>query len=129
MILPTGKDNALVVLLYVTRSRAEKSLAIVVYPQPLLAKQNAIDAGWLKESEIETLVIRTGDFSTSSYRYKIDEDTDQEWLPTFATDGESMYLGSPEAPPPLEQMLRGGKAPTVIFASLMYLQCPSKAHC
>ena len=43
-------------------------------------------------------------FSTSSYRYEIDEETDQEWLPSFATEGESMYLGSPEAPPPPEQV-------------------------
>lgn len=54
-----GKDNALARtsrLLYVTCSRAEKSLAIVVYtPQPVLAKQNVIDAGWLKENEIEIL--------------------------------------------------------------------------
>ncbi|MNG30643.1 hypothetical protein D3C84_1162960 [compost metagenome] len=54
-----GKDNALARtrrLLYVTCSRAEKSLAIVVYtPQPALAKQNVIAAGWLKENEIEIL--------------------------------------------------------------------------
>lgn len=54
-----GKDNALGRtrrLLYVTCSRAEKSLAIVVYtPQPALAKQNVIAAGWLKENEIEVL--------------------------------------------------------------------------
>lgn len=54
-----GKDNALARtrrLLYVTCSRAEKSLAIVVYtPQPALAKQNVVAAGWLKESEVEIL--------------------------------------------------------------------------
>jgi DNA helicase-2/ATP-dependent DNA helicase PcrA len=54
-----GKDNALARtrrLLYVTCSRAEKSLAIVVYtPQPELAKRNVIAAGWLQESEIEIL--------------------------------------------------------------------------
>ena len=54
-----GKDNALARtrrLLYVTCSRAEKSLAIVVYtPQPTLAKQNVVAAGWLKESEVEIL--------------------------------------------------------------------------
>ncbi|GLO15416.1 hypothetical protein PPUJ20028_40010 [Pseudomonas putida] len=54
-----GKDNALARtrrLLYVTCSRAEKSLAIVVYtPQPTLAKQNVVAAGWLEESEIEVL--------------------------------------------------------------------------
>lgn len=54
-----GKDNALARtrrLLYVTCSRAEKSLAIVVYtPQPALAKQNVVDAGWLQESEVEIL--------------------------------------------------------------------------
>lgn len=54
-----GKDNALARtrrLLYVTCSRAEKSLAIVVYtPQPELAKQNVIAAGWLKDSEIKIL--------------------------------------------------------------------------
>lgn len=54
-----GKDNALARtrrLLYVTCSRAEKSLAIVVYtPQPTLAKQNVVAAGWLRESEVEIL--------------------------------------------------------------------------
>lgn len=54
-----GKDNALARtrrLLYVTCSRAENSLAIVVYtPQPTLAKQNVVAAGWLEESEIEIL--------------------------------------------------------------------------
>lgn len=56
---------------------------------------------------LKTLAERDGGqviFSTSSYRYKIDENTDKEWLPSFATDGESMYLGSPEAPPPPEQV-------------------------
>ena len=54
-----GKDNSLARtrrLLYVTCSRAEKSLAIVVYtPQPKLAKQNVVAAGWLQESEVEIL--------------------------------------------------------------------------
>lgn len=54
-----GKDNALARtrrLLYVTCSRAEKSLAIVVYtPHPTLAKQNVVAAGWLQESEVEIL--------------------------------------------------------------------------
>lgn len=54
-----GKDNALARtrrLLYVTCSRAEKSLAIVVYtPQPTLAKRNVVAAGWLQESEVEIL--------------------------------------------------------------------------
>lgn len=54
-----GKDNALARtrrLLYVTCSRAEKSLAIVVYtPQPTLAKRNVVAAGWLKENEVEIL--------------------------------------------------------------------------
>ncbi|WP_378080096.1 UvrD-helicase domain-containing protein [Aeromonas bestiarum] len=54
-----GKDNALARtrrLLYVTCSRAEKSLAIVVYtPQPALAKENVVAAGWLHESEVEIL--------------------------------------------------------------------------
>ena len=41
-------------------------------------------------------------FSTSSYRYTPDEETDEEWLPSFVISGEAMYLGSPdarEAPP------------------------------
>lgn len=54
-----GKDNALARtrrLLYVTCSRAEKSLAIVVYtPEPALAKRNVVAAGWLHESEVEIL--------------------------------------------------------------------------
>ncbi|MDY4379702.1 UvrD-helicase domain-containing protein [Pectobacterium brasiliense] len=54
-----GKDNALARtrrLLYVTCSRAENSLAIVVYtPQPSLVKRNVVDAGWLQESEVEIL--------------------------------------------------------------------------
>lgn len=54
-----GKDNALARtrrLLYVTCSRAEKNLAIVVYtPQPTLAKRNVVAAGWLQESEVEIL--------------------------------------------------------------------------
>ncbi len=57
--LRDGKDNALARtrrLLYVTCSRAEKSLAIVVYtPQPTLAKRNVVAAGWLQESEVEIL--------------------------------------------------------------------------
>jgi DNA helicase-2/ATP-dependent DNA helicase PcrA len=52
-----GKDDALARtrrLLYVTCSRAEKSLAIVVYTaQPEVAKQQVIDAGWLAAEEIE----------------------------------------------------------------------------
>lgn len=54
-----GKDNSLARnrrLLYVTRSRAEKSLAIVVYtPQPTLTKRNVVAASWLQESEVEIL--------------------------------------------------------------------------
>ena len=54
-----GKDNSLARtrrLLYVTCSRAEKSLVIVVYtPQPTLAKRNVVAAGWLQESEVEIL--------------------------------------------------------------------------
>ena len=54
-----GMGNALACtrrLLYLTCSRAEKSLAIVVYtPQPTLAKRNVIAAGWLQESEVEIL--------------------------------------------------------------------------
>lgn len=54
-----GKDNALARtrrLLYVTCSRAEKSLAIVVYTtQPALAKENVVAAGWLHECEVEIL--------------------------------------------------------------------------
>lgn len=41
-------------------------------------------------------------FSTSSYRYTPDEETDEEWLPSFVISDEAMYLGSPdarEAPP------------------------------
>lgn len=52
-----GKDDALARtrrLLYVTCSRAEKSLAIVVYTaQPEVARQKVIDAGWLTPEEIE----------------------------------------------------------------------------
>lgn len=52
-----GKDNALARtrrLLYVTCSRAEKSLAIVVYTaQPNTVRQQVIDAGWLTPEEIE----------------------------------------------------------------------------
>jgi DNA helicase-2/ATP-dependent DNA helicase PcrA len=52
-----GKDDALARtrrLLYVTCSRAEKSLAIVVYTaQPEVARQQVIDAGWLTSGEIE----------------------------------------------------------------------------
>ncbi|NVE90683.1 UvrD-helicase domain-containing protein [Vreelandella titanicae] len=54
-----GKDNALARtrrLLYVTSSRAENSLAIVVYtPQPILAKRNVVAAGWFMESEVVIL--------------------------------------------------------------------------
>lgn len=54
-----GKDDALARtrrLLYVTCSRAEESLAIVVYTtQPGLARQGVIDAGWLSSDEIEIL--------------------------------------------------------------------------
>lgn len=54
-----GKDNALARtrrLLYVTCSRTENSLAIVVYtPQPVLAKRNVVAAGWFMESEVEIL--------------------------------------------------------------------------
>lgn len=52
-----GKDDALSRtrrLLYVTCSRAEESLAIVVYTaQPELAKQRVIEAGWLEPEEVE----------------------------------------------------------------------------
>ncbi|GFM11863.1 UvrD-helicase domain-containing protein [Enterobacter sp. M4-VN] len=54
-----GKDHALARtrrLLYVTCSRAEKSLAIVIYTsQPALAKRNVVAAGWLQENEVEIL--------------------------------------------------------------------------
>ncbi|NIF28901.1 ATP-dependent helicase [Pantoea sp. Tr-811] len=54
-----GKDDALSRtrrLLYVTCSRAEESLAIVVYTaQPEVAKASAVKAGWLKEEEIAVL--------------------------------------------------------------------------
>ena len=54
-----GNDDSLARtrrLLYVTCSRAEQSLAIVVYtPQPEVAKQRVIDAGWLKADEIEII--------------------------------------------------------------------------
>jgi DNA helicase-2/ATP-dependent DNA helicase PcrA len=54
-----GKDNALSRtrrLLYVTCSRAEESLAIVVYTaQPEVAKASVISAGWLKADEIVVL--------------------------------------------------------------------------
>lgn len=36
-------------------------------------------------------------FSTSSYRYTPNEETDEEWLPGFVTSGEPMYLGPPKA--------------------------------
>ncbi|EKT4460491.1 ATP-dependent helicase [Pseudomonas putida] len=52
-----GKDDSLARtrrLLYVTCSRAEESLAIVVYTaQPDLAKQQVVNAGWLTAEEIE----------------------------------------------------------------------------
>jgi len=54
-----GKDDALSRtrrLLYVTCSRAEESLAIVVYTsQPETAMQRAIEAGWLTPEEVEIL--------------------------------------------------------------------------
>ncbi|WP_095159405.1 UvrD-helicase domain-containing protein [Pseudomonas sp. Irchel 3E13] len=54
-----GKDDSLSRtrrLLYVTCSRAEESLAIVVYTaQPEVAKASAIKAGWLKADEIVLL--------------------------------------------------------------------------
>ncbi|MDI9776660.1 UvrD-helicase domain-containing protein [Pseudomonas guariconensis] len=54
-----GKDDALSRtrrLLYVTCSRAEESLAIVVYTaQPEVAKASVIEAGWLKADEIVVL--------------------------------------------------------------------------
>lgn len=53
----TGKDDALSRtrrLLYVTCSRAEESLAIVVYTsQPETAMQRAIEAGWFTAEEVE----------------------------------------------------------------------------
>lgn len=43
-------------LLYVTCSRAEESLAMVIYTtQPATAKQRVIEAGWLQQEEIEIL--------------------------------------------------------------------------
>lgn len=54
-----GKDDSLARtrrLLYVTCSRAEESLVIVVYTaQPATAKQRVIEAGWLQPEEIEIL--------------------------------------------------------------------------
>lgn len=54
-----GKDDALSRtrrLLYVTCSRAEESLAIVVYTaQPETAKQRVVDAGWLTADEVELI--------------------------------------------------------------------------
>ncbi|WP_194790734.1 UvrD-helicase domain-containing protein [Pseudomonas sp. UFMG81] len=54
-----GKDNALSRtrrLLYVTCSRAEESLAIVVYTaQPEIARQRVIEAGWLTPEEVEII--------------------------------------------------------------------------
>lgn len=54
-----GKDNSLSRtrrLLYVTCSRAEESLAIVVYSaQPEIAKDRVIEAGWLTAEEIVVL--------------------------------------------------------------------------
>ncbi|WP_460146749.1 hypothetical protein [Pseudomonas sp. S2_A02] len=54
-----GKDDSLARtrrLLYVTCSRAEESLAIVVYTaQPGIAKQRVIEAGWLKPDEVDLL--------------------------------------------------------------------------
>ena len=52
-----GKDDALARtrrLFYVTCSRAQKSLAIVVYTaQPEVARKQVIDSGWLTPQEIE----------------------------------------------------------------------------
>ncbi|MNP75005.1 hypothetical protein D3C76_1719730 [compost metagenome] len=54
-----GKDDSLsrtLRLLYVTCSRAEESLAIVVYSaQPETAKTRVIEAGWLTSDEIVVL--------------------------------------------------------------------------
>lgn len=54
-----GKDNALSRtrrLLYVTCSRAEESLVIVVYTaQPEIARQRVIEAGWLVPEEVEII--------------------------------------------------------------------------
>ncbi|UXH38397.1 UvrD-helicase domain-containing protein [Pseudomonas promysalinigenes] len=54
-----GKDDSLARtrrLLYVTCSRAEQSLAIVVYTaEPELARQRVIDAGWFKDEEVKVL--------------------------------------------------------------------------
>ncbi|WP_260958483.1 UvrD-helicase domain-containing protein [Pseudomonas citri] len=54
-----GKDNSLSRtrrLLYVTCSRAEESLAIVVYTaQPQIAKTQVVEAGWLAPDEIVIL--------------------------------------------------------------------------
>ncbi|WP_144172789.1 UvrD-helicase domain-containing protein [Pseudomonas sp. Kh13] len=54
-----GKDNSLSRtrrLLYVTCSRAEESLAVVVYTvQPEVAKARVIEAGWLEAEEIIVL--------------------------------------------------------------------------
>jgi len=51
-----GKDNSLSRtrrLLYVTCSRAEESLAIVVYTaQPEIAKASVIETGWLTADEV-----------------------------------------------------------------------------
>lgn len=35
-------------------------------------------------------------FSTSSYRYAVAEETDEEWLPSLIATDDPMYLGSPE---------------------------------
>lgn len=41
---------------YVTCSRAEQSLAVVVYtPQPEVDKQRVIEAGWFETEETEIL--------------------------------------------------------------------------
>lgn len=54
-----GKDDALSRtrrLLYVTCSRAEESLAIVVYTaQPDTARERVVDAGWLTADEVEII--------------------------------------------------------------------------
>lgn len=55
----TGKESVLSRtrrLLYVICSRAEKSLAVIVYTQnPAMVKKTNIEAGWFKEDEIEEI--------------------------------------------------------------------------
>tara|TARA_X000000950_G_C13905332_1_gene656570 strand:- start:1270 stop:3171 length:1902 start_codon:yes stop_codon:yes gene_type:complete len=54
-----GKDNSIERtrrLLYVTCSRAERSLALVAYTEnPAAVKQHVIDSGWFEESEVDLL--------------------------------------------------------------------------